>query len=282
MKDSKLPTYDQLMNPLIKALHSLGGSGTIKEIDSAVIDLEHISDRVANIPHGSGSRTEVSYRLAWTRTYLKKFGILENSKTGVWSFAVDKDDITKVDPKKVVDYVHKISSPTKNASGETDCVNDSELDDMFWRDELGKVLSDMSPSAFEKLAQRILREAGFYQVVVTGKSRDGGIDGHGILKIAGLVSFKTLFQCKRWKNSVSSSEIRDFRGAMQGRADKGIFITTGTFTKSAMEEASRDGVPLIDLIDGEALLDKIKELGLGVKINLVEEVKIDHNWFKEL
>ena len=130
--------------------------------------------------------------------------------------------------------------------------------------------------------QRLLRESGFIQVEVTGRTGDGGIDGKGIAKIHGFMSFHVLFQCKRYKGSVGSSEIRDFRGAMVGRADKGLFITTGTFTPAALKEATRDGAPPIDLVDGIELVEKLKELELGMKIELVEKVTIDESWFENI
>ena len=142
-------------------------------------------------------------------------------------------------------------------------------------------LLEMDPAAFERLAQRLLREAGFIQVEVTGRSGDGGIDGKGIIRVGGLLGFHVIFQCKRYKGSVSASQVRDFRGAMVGRADKGLLITTGNFTKDAVREATRDGAPAIDLIDGDLLLDKLKELGLGVETKMiqVEQVAVDRDWF---
>ena len=117
-----------------------------------------------------------------------------------------------------------------------------------------------------------------------GRSGDGGIDGHGIIRLAGLISFPVLFQCKRYSGSVSPSVVRDFRGAMMGRAEKGVILTTGGFTKEAQREATRDGVPLIDLIDGELLIDKIKELELGVSVRkkMVEVVEVDRDWFASI
>jgi restriction system protein len=136
----------------------------------------------------------------------------------------------------------------------------------------------MKADAFERLAQRILRESGFLKVEVTGRGGDGGIDGVGVLRIA-LLSFQVYFQCKRYKGSVSPGAIRDFRGAMVGRTDKGLFITTGTFTAEAKREATRDGAPAIDLIDGDLLCDLLKNLKLGVSTRLVEEVAIEPEWF---
>ena len=140
-------------------------------------------------------------------------------------------------------------------------------------------LLEMPPDAFERLCQRLLRESGFIQVEVTGRSGDGGIDGHGIVRLAGLISFPVIFQCKRYRNTISSSIVRDFRGAMVGRADKGLIITTGSFTRDATLEATRDGAPPIDLIDGEQLIDKLKDLGLGVATKQVEVVEVNTEWF---
>ncbi|MDA1232672.1 MAG: restriction endonuclease, partial [Planctomycetota bacterium] len=153
-----------------------------------------------------------------------------------------------------------------------------------WHDQLMATLLAMSPEAFERLTQRILRESGFLHVEVTGRSGDGGIDGKGIMRIGGLLSFHVIFQCKRYKGSVPANQIRDFRGAMVGRTDKGLFITTGTFTKDAVREATRDGAPPIDLIDGDQLVEKLKELSLGVRTTIVETQHsvVDTDWFETL
>lgn len=120
----------------------------------------------------------------------------------------------------------------------------------------------------------LLREAGFSKVEVTGKTGDGGIDGTGVLRM-NLLSFQVIFQCKRWQGSVGSSTVRDFRGAMVGRADKGLILTTGTFTAEARKEAVRDGAPAIDLVDGEMLCDLLRQHRLGVRVEMVERVTVD-------
>jgi restriction system protein len=125
----------------------------------------------------------------------------------------------------------------------------------------------------------LFREAGFTQVIVTGSTGYGGVDGYGTLAVNALVSFKVLFQCKRYTKAVSPSQVRDFRGAMAGRADKGIILTTGTFTAEARREASRDGVPPIELIDGEKLVDMLEQLELGLRA--VKTYEVDHGFFKE-
>jgi restriction system protein len=147
-----------------------------------------------------------------------------------------------------------------------------------WRDTLLEVVQSMSPTSFEKLCQRVLRESGFTQVEITGRSGDGGIDGIGVLRIA-LLSFQVFFQCKRYKGSVGAPVIRDFRGAMVGRTDKGLLMTTGSFTPEAKREATRDGAPVLDLIDGDSLCTILKDLSLGVTTRQVDEVSIDPEWF---
>jgi restriction system protein len=125
----------------------------------------------------------------------------------------------------------------------------------------------------------LLREAGFQQVVVTGKSGDNGIDGHGILEVNPFLTFKVLFQCKRYRGTVGAPFIRDFRGAMLGRADKGIILTTGMFTMDAKREARRDGAPPVELVDGDKLLDMFEKLELGLVPRIVYD--IDESFFDD-
>lgn len=285
-KDNTIPTHDSMMNPLLQALKSLGGSGTIDEINNKTIELMNLSDEVLDIPHGTSSRSEVEYRLAWTKTYLKKYGLLENSSRGIWSINNKKKDIETVDPKEVVGKVRELERLEKDDNeGNDKEIEPVEVPEEFqnWKEQLISIIGKIDPSAFERLIQRMLRESGFYQVEVTGKTDDGGIDGKGIYRIGGLISFNVLFQCKRWNtNPVTASDIRDFRGAMQGRADKGLFVTIGNFTRDAIKEASRDGATPIDLLDGDSLADKLKELKLGVKTEYIAKTEIDESWYKNI
>jgi len=278
---AKVSTFDQLMNPTIQALHALGGSGTIEEIYAKVMQLVDLSDEQLEQLHNPerGGQTEIEYRLAWSRTYLKKYGLLENSSRGVWALTPTGRQTQKVNPIAVKRFIQQQMKDSKASAPESEA---SETDDeTTWREQLLDVLLQMDPSAFERLAQRLLRESGFIQVEVTGRSGDGGIDGKGIMRLGGLLSFHVIFQCKRYQGAVTVSQVRDFRGAMVGRADKGLLITTGNFTKDAVVEATRDGAPAIDLIDGDLLIDKLKELSLGVQTRRVEieQVEIDQNWF---
>ena len=283
----QIPSYELLMNPLLQALKQLGGSGSIEEIYEKVTEISGFPESILTIPHDAekSNQTEAGYRLAWARTYLKKYGILENSSRGVWAIVPDKRHIQKVDHKEVVRIVremHKAGKvvPTATTDADDEVASDENL---TWKEQLHRILTqEMDANAFERLVKRLLRESGFVQVEVTGRSGDGGIDGKGIARINGLLSFHVIFQCKKYQGSVSSGAIRDFRGAMVGRADKGLFVTTGTFTRDAVKEAIRDGAPPIDLVDGEQLAEKLKELGLGITTQFVEKVSVDSDWYKTL
>jgi restriction system protein len=285
---TKVPTFDELMNPLIAALRDLGGSGSIDEIYAKVVQNLKLPEEVLAALHDpeASNQTEVQYRLAWARTYLKKYGVLENSSRGVW--ALTKKDLQAVDdPREVVKFVReqdKKEKPKTKEEKTEEGVSESETPEevQSWRMKLHHAITGVDPTAFERLIQRLLRESGFVQVEVTGRTGDGGIDGKGIARIHGFMSFHVVFQCKRYQGIVSASQIRDFRGAMVGRADKGLFITTGTFSRDAIKEATRDGAPPIDLVDGDQLAEKLKEFSLGVQKQMIENVTVDEAWFKTI
>ena len=275
-----VPKYDEMFDALLQALNELGGSASISEMENKVASILELTDSQLEEIH-KGSSTKFSYRLAWTRNYLKKFGLLENSLRGIWALTSKGHGVTEVDKDDVKRFVKKIYIKPKKEK-ETD--PDIEKNGDFWQEQLLELIKRIPPSSFEKLCQRILRESGFINVEVTGKSGDGGIDGKGVVKIGGLLSFHTIFQAKRFDGSVPVGVVRDFRGAMVGRADKGLIITTGTFTRDARIEAQRDGAPPIDLIDGDDLVEKLKDLSIGltVKEKIVEEVIINEEWYKNL
>lgn len=285
-----VPSHDQLFNPTLRALRELGGSASITELLDQVINILGPPTEVVEQPHnGKRNQTELEYRLAWARTYLKKYGLVHNSERGVWALTPRGHEAGTVDPQAVNRFVREQS--VRERQGRTDS---TEIDERrtepeteqeetdSWRETLMATLLQMSPDAFERLCQRLLRESGFIQVEVTGRSGDGGIDGHGLVRLAGLISFPVIFQCKRYRDTISSSTVRDFRGAMVGRADKGLIITTGRFTHGASSEATRDGAPPIDLIDGEQLIDKLKDLRLGIATRQVEVVEVNTEWFSAI
>ena len=282
---TKLPTFDRLMNPLLRSLRALGGSGSVEEIYDKVVEIEKLPDDVLSQLHDpeKSNQTEVAYRLAWARTYLKKYGLLENSTRGVWALTAKAKETEQVDPQDVVRTVRSLDKKESPEADSETSVPPEVFQEEEWKQRLHAILTQkLPPAAFERLVQRLLRESGFTQVEVTGRSGDGGIDGRGIARIHGFMSFHVLFQCKRYKGSVPSSEIRDFRGAMVGRADKGLFITTGTFSPAAVKEATRDGAPPIDLVDGNELADKLRDLGLGIRKEMIEIVTVDQKWFESV
>lgn len=281
-----MPKFYELMNPLLCAIRELGGSASIEEISSHVAATLNLPDDVLSIPHDPdrSSQTELEYRLAWARTYLKKYGLIDNSERGVWVILPEKKDITSVKPMEVVKSVREQTRKEREAQRVTrEPEGDLPEEAETWRSRLHHVLTkEMSPDAFERLVKRMLRESGFVHVEVTGRTGDGGIDGKGIVRVGGLLSFHVFFQCKKYQGSVSAGAIRDFRGAFVGRADRGLFVTTGTFTRDAIGEATRDGATPVDLMDGDQLADKLKELRLGIKTQMVESVDVDAEWFKTI
>lgn len=279
--------FDDLFNPTLSALKNLGGSGSISEIEEEVIQILNLDEEAINEIHRE-STTKLSYRLAWARNYLKRYGLIENSSRGVWALTDQGKKSNKLNQEKVKRSVVKKDKQErlKKESSANDAKslqdNTEEVEEFDWQLELLDTIKKIKPDQFERLCQRLLRELGFVNVEVTGKSNDGGIDGKGIIIIGGVLSFHVVFQAKRYKGSVSSSIVRDFRGAMIGRADKGLIMTTGSFTREAKKEAQRDGATPIDLIDGNDFAERLKELKLGVNVELVEKVSIKKDWFKNI
>ena len=281
-KNSEGSKFLRFFGPVLDALRKLGGSGTPDEVVEQIAADLGLSDDVQNelLPSG-GPR----YRnqIAWARFYLVREGFLDSSKRGVWSLTERgrSAHLTIDQAGEIFSRWVKIFEEQRRAKTveEEPIAEGSGAPSKDYREETLDILLALPPAGFERLAQRLLREAGFTQVIVTGQSGDGGIDGYGTLQINPLVSFKVLFQCKRYAKSVSPSHVRDFRGAMSGRADKGIVITTGTFTAEARREASRDGAPPIELIDGEKLIDMLENLELGLQP--VTTYEVNHLFFNE-
>ena len=283
MKEPKIPTFEDLLWPTLEVLKKRNGSASIQELSEHVAVELALADDILNVPHKNGPRSEVDYRAAWARTSLKLIGAVENPSRGVWT-------ITEVGRRIRIDKVRNLvrrgrtelnqkskqRQDSRPDPGEVDGIGEDD-----WKPPLLEIVRGISPGAFERLCKRVLLGAGFIKVEVTGRSGDGGIDGAGVLRV-NLLSFHVRFQCKRYSGSVGAPEIRDFRGAMVGRADKGLFVTTGGYTKDAQREAVRDGAPAIDLIDGADLCDLLKDQGLGVSTETVEVIRPEANFFESL
>jgi len=287
---TKGPDFIKYCLPIIEILKELGGSGNPSEVTDLIIERYNISEADLDRRNKNGG-SMVKNRIAWARFYLAKGGILDSSKRGVWSLRNNYAELIDLD--HVGDFFHRIhqqfaGEKTKSVEPPSDAkLEDGPIEEQIkeklenddHRERILILLKNLPPSGFERICQRLLRESGFTQVKVTGKSGDGGIDGYGVMELNPLLSFKVLFQSKRYKEVVTTEKVRDFRGAMAGRADKGIIITTGRFTQDAKNEAVRDGVPPIELVDGDKLVIMFETLELGLIPKVVYD--IDFDFFRE-
>ena len=286
----RMPVYHELLWPTLVAIRELGGSATIPEINERVIANERFTEDQQAVAHGNGRSSEIEYRLAWARSNLKSIGATENSQRGVWSITEYGRSLTP-ETVRAADRDWRIELAARRRGAETGQTTEEADEtpevggdlDLGWKDQLVTRLLGMAPDAFERLAQRLLREAGFTNVNVTGRSGDRGLDGVGVYQLS-LVSFPVFFQCKRYADPVGPGAVRDFRGAMAGRGEKGLLITTSSFTREAKLEASRDGAPPVELIDGDRLCDLLKEHGLGVRVTerIEEDVTVLAAFFDDI
>lgn len=287
------------MYPTLVAVRDMGGSATKSELLEKVPEIAEVTDeQLAVVFPADYTRlqgtSKVLYEISWAFSCLKSIGALENSRRGVWSITQKGLDYLEMDEGEgAMKRDHSTVARAKMKAQAEQQLQPVELDEgrpedhddegEFWKGKLLGVLQSMDPSAFERLSMRLVKEAGFRNVEVLGKSGDGGIDGVGVYKVS-LVSFPTYFQCKRYAGRVPSGAVRDFRGAMAGRGEKGILITTGTFTREAKAEAVRDGAPPVDLIDGDELCEllRVYEIGVRVQVRTVEDITIDQGFFEDM
>lgn len=279
-----IPQEHQLMWPTIIAMRGLGGSARNSEIEQKVIEIEGYSNKVIAVMHTNLRQTKLQYRLAWARTRLKNIGAIESRETTLWVLTDKGWNITESNLLAEYKNFRTSEAELRNQAREvldfTSDVEDVVVVGEPWIDEMLDLIKRLSPSGFENLCKRILREHGFENVQLTGGSNDKGIDGRGTWKM-GLLSWDVIFQCKRYAEKVSSPDMQRFKGTMTGRNEKGIFMTTGTFTKEAVIEAKRDGTRPIDLVDGEALCRLMKEKNLGLRVVVKEDVTVEKEFFDQ-
>ncbi|GIK21406.1 MAG: restriction endonuclease [Ignavibacterium sp.] len=281
METKNLPKNLKFFNPVLEIIRKLGGSANATEVKDELIERFKISDEVLTEKYKSGV-LKIDNQIAWAKVYLTESGFIDVSNENVWTLTEKGLNENPSDEELIKIFHHIHSEWGKRGKGITNHNGDDDkeiIEQFEYKEEFLNKLKSMSPESFERFCQRILRESGFKKVVVKGRSGDGGIDGEGILEINPLISIKVIFQSKRYKDSVSPSYLRDFRGAMQGRAEKGLFITTGRFSQEAKLEATRDGVPPIELIDGYKLVELCEKHKLGLKPKLTYE--IDEDFFEE-
>lgn len=287
--DKTGPAFVRYFPSVLDALRHLGGSAKPAEVRDRVAEVTNATQQTLEDLLASGT-SRFDNQIAWARFYLAKAGLIDSSKRGVWTLT-DKGKDANLTHAQALDVFREVRAAFEPSPHKSSVLDDAATDDSLAPEISGAVnhtdhrtrtleaLLALPPPGFERFSQRLLRESGFQNVSVTGRSGDGGIDGIGVLQINPLVSFKVLFQCKRYQGSVTASHVRDFRGAMQGRADKGIIITTGSFTSDAKKESVRDGVPPIELVDGEKLVEMLEELELG--LTPVKAFDLDEAFFAD-
>lgn len=266
--------------PLLDALRQLGGSAKPREASDKIAENLNLNDEKLNELLDSG-QSRFYNQVAWARQYLAWEGLLDTSQHGIWALSSKGESTILTDEQsreiflKWVD-IHRKAKQDKTEKEIIEELEENEPDEIQASNKMDllQVLQSLTPEGFERICQRLLRESGFEKVVVTGQSHDGGIDGYGTLELNPFVSFKVLFQCKRYKGTVSRAQVGDFRNAMIGRAEKGIIMTTGTFSTDAIKEANREGAPQVELVDGEKLVEMFKRVELGVKPRTVYEVDL--------
>jgi restriction system protein len=281
---AKGPEFIRFFKPILQILKESGGSGTTSEVIDRAIELLRIPESEQEVTLKNG-QSRVRNQVQWGRLYLVRAGYLESSRRGVWSLTEKggQTDLATFDAYEVFQLVQQeFRAEKKKKQLEEPFIDerdDSSAETADYKSELLALIKSLPPNGFERLCQRVLRESGFQEVSVTGRTGDGGIDGIGVLQVNPFVSFNVLFQCKRYQGSVTPSQVRDFRGAMAGRADKGIMMTTGTFTVEAKKEARRDGAAPIELVAGEDLVKLFEDLELGLVPRRTFEV--DRKFFEE-
>ena len=274
------------MGPLLDALRALGGKASPRDCTDWIANKLNLPAAVLE----ARTKTDVPRyynQVAWARQYLVWEGLLESTRHGVWSLT-SKGAATHLNEETsralFLDRVKVYSNTRKKKSlipspVIAEALEEAEAPDIKEEQELIGVLLSLPPDGFERLCKRLLHEYGFERVEVLGKSHDGGIDGRGVLRLNAFVSMKVMFQCKRVRGSVSRAQLGDFRNATMGRAEKGIFLTTGTFSSDARKEAEREGVLPIELVDGERLIELFQAKQLGLRPRHTFE--IDHSFFDQ-
>ncbi len=285
MSTNGMPTVSALVDATLKSLVKRGGTAATQEVQTDIAAVLGLSEEVLAVPATGGrSRTEVARLASRARVYLRQMEAVENPRRGVWAiteYGRRLDSEGTAGEAFYESFKEYFSRKSDHQVATEFGLADVNAPEDEWEGALLDILRQIPPDAFERLCQLVLSKRGFTRVEVTGRTGDGGIDGVGVLRL-NLISFHVVFQCKRYEKAVGTPHIREFRGAMTGRADKGLILTTSHFSVAAQREAVRDGVPTIDLIDGSELCQLLKDLKLGVRTELVERVTVEPAFFKSI
>lgn len=277
----KGPEFLKYIKPVLTTLQANGGAGNSSNVIEQIIESLGITEEELEKATSNG-QSRIRNQIQWARFYLFKAGLIDNAQRGIWRLTNDGLE-KKLSDDDVYALFKGVQESVKKSPNVTPKKLDQKFEDTATEDEehsvgLITLIQNLPAAGFEKLCKRLLTEIGINDITITGGSGDQGIDGKGIVKLNDVVSLNIVFQCKRYKETVSPHHVRDFRGAMQGRGEKGLIITTGRFTKEAKNEASRDGVTPIELIDGDRLVELFEKHHLGLKPVIVFE--IDYEFFK--
>lgn len=297
MAEIEIPSVKDFYDPVLRALHDLGGEGSNEAIDTAIIESFKLSpEQVAKTYGSPNSRNKpiCADRIGWASSHLKIAGLIEQPRRKVWQLTA-QGRVTQTVAKSVVRQAMN-ESKIKRAKEQAAIVQELppqqshlsavSLEDLLatytsWRDQLLEQLHEMTVSQLERFFLRIFKSEGIDTVDVLGTI--GSAEIEGTMTSEGFLTFRVAFQFMRGNRQVSAREVEDFRRrARVSGSDKGLLITTGTFTQEATRESERRSPPKIELIDGKQLIDKLKELGLGVSTKrvVVEQVDIDLDWFR--
>lgn len=276
----------QYFNPILDALRNLGGSGRPSEIIDYISNHIQVDETETELLADGTPR--FNKNVNWARFYLAKAGLIDGSTRGVWALTEEglRATLSHREALKILEHVQsqvKSGVPTKPIDYENAKVDRGEIvESTDHRQVVLDLLTNLPAAGFERLCQRLLRESGFEKVIVTGRSGDGGIDGQGVLRVNHFLSFQVCFQCKRYGGSVGPSVVRDFRGSIMGRADKGIIMTTGVFSSEARKESMRDGATPIELVDRDQIVEMLEELELGlIRKKTITIYEVDSQFFDE-
>lgn len=281
------PEFVGLFSPVIDTLRDLGDSGKPKEVSELIAKRLKISDEELSRTNKRG-QSRFENQVHWARFYLAKAGLIDMSRRGVWTLTKAGRE-ARMDHQQALSIFNEVHQKFPRGTPEPEPEGTNEYaeappdeqtrTDRDFRTEMVDMLQSLSADGFERLCMLVLREVGFEEVTVTGRSGDGGIDGIGTLRVNPLASDRVVFQCKKHTRQISPNYVREFRGSMDGRATRGIFLATSTFSAEARREAERLGVAPIEMVDLDRLIGLMKDVGLGVVAR--QEFSVDHEFFRD-
>lgn len=275
---SSLPSYGELMLPVVRAVLELGGSGTSREISEWVVATEGFSEDLLAVTYDGREKSILLDRLDWARSYCKLGGVLESPKRDLFLIADLGREIAALPDPEANERLKEVDRAVRRArrqqpSGETSTSQGGDADsarenDEAWREVLLARLHKLSPEAFEHFVLYVLRSQGM-ELKRVGGSGDEGVDGIGKAPLSSVLSTTIAVQAKRYAPSktVGRETVALFQSdATAAGAEHGVLVTTGRFSEPA-RQAARNRHPTIDLVDGEQLTELCLEANIGIALS---------------